>query len=455
MLNKRLLRLIMFMINCTFLIFPLSTCKMQFNSGINEQEINFMRTSGNKILDENGNEFIIKAINVGSGGFEPDAWNWGNPVQYLDPYRKMTEDDYEEIAGMGFNAVRLCMDYKHFYFDAWTWDNPLPTETTYVSYDPGVDAVNAWKYFDDNIQWAKKYGLKVIPNLHYPPGGYQSLGEGTGFWEGDYINGVYHEAAYFQDLFIYFWVELASRYADEPAILGYGLLNEPVPTVRISEEMTWNDIIVEVAKAVARYDEIMVSTVDSIRAVDPNHIIVIEKILMVKDLVTNKVYYPGDSGVLGHLFTVLPYKNILYEFHYYLSFNLQYVSQEPALIYTSSEHWPYYKSIIDSRLAWSDTHNLPVFLGEYGTTRYTSAMDLTLYSGLPHESLNLGGENFLNDVLGYIIEKGLNSAYYSWKESNPDGFGLYEQYHWTWKGINAHTRAIPNTSFIDIIRLYF
>ena len=450
MKNKPFLHRIPLVLICMALAMPLSNCA----NTKPEQSIRFMSTYGKKILDENGDEFIIKAINAGSGGYEPDAWDWGTPVRYLDPYRKMTEDDYEEIASLGFNAVRLCMDYKHFYFDAWTWNNPLPTETTPVSYDPGENAVNAWKYFDDNIQWAKKYGLKVIPNLHYPPGGYQSLGNGTGFWEGDYIDGVFHDAEYFQGLFIQFWVELAKRYVNEPAILAYGLLNEPVPTFRIPESMPWDVIVAEVKKAVEIYDDIMKKTINAVRAVDPNHIIIVEKILMVYDPVLKEGFNPGYAGVLGHFFTVLPYPNILYEFHHYNHFNLQYVAGETFLVYTTEADWQHFKNVLDSRIAWSTANNLPIFLGEYGTTRYTSRMALTLYSG-NHASLNLGGEIFLNDVLEYITKTGLNSAYFQWKESNPDGFGLYEQYHWTWKGIDAYTRDIPNTAFMDLIKQYF
>ena len=108
-------------LTCMALAMPLSNCANTHS----EQSAGFISTYGKKILDGNGNEFIIKAINAGSGGYEPDAWNWGNPIRYLDPYKKMTEDDYEEIASLGFNAVRLCMDYKHFYFDAWTWNKRL------------------------------------------------------------------------------------------------------------------------------------------------------------------------------------------------------------------------------------------------------------------------------------------------------------------------------------------
>ena len=54
--------------------------------------------------------------------------------------------------------------------------------------------------------------------MHCPQGGYQSQGNGAALWT-DPEN---------QRRLVKLWGEIARRYADEPAIQGDGLINEPV-----------------------------------------------------------------------------------------------------------------------------------------------------------------------------------------------------------------------------------
>jgi len=70
---------------------------------------------------------------------------------------------------------------------------------------------------DKVLDAAKRYGLKVVVDMHSPPGG-------------RYENkdlAIFHEPLY-QDHYVALWEEIARRYKGAPAVWGYDLVNEPV-----------------------------------------------------------------------------------------------------------------------------------------------------------------------------------------------------------------------------------
>ena len=66
-------------------------------------------------------------------------------------------------------------------------------------------------YIAYSIAWAKKYNVRLILNMHVPQGGYQSQGDGLALWQN--LNN--------QNRLIALWTEIARRYANEDAIIGY------------------------------------------------------------------------------------------------------------------------------------------------------------------------------------------------------------------------------------------
>ena len=71
--------------------------------------------------------------------------------------------------------------------------------------------------------WAKKAGVRVILDLHAAPGGQVGASHdgGSGFPL------LFYSRAN-QDLTVRLWRALAQRYRDEPTVLGFDLLNEPI-----------------------------------------------------------------------------------------------------------------------------------------------------------------------------------------------------------------------------------
>jgi len=117
----------------------------------------------------------------------------------------ITEADFQEIASMGLNHVRIPVGYWAF--------NPLPG-------DPYVQG--QIPYIDKAIQWARNHGLKVMLDLHGAPGsqnGFDNSGrKGPINWQsGDNVPNTVTAIR-----------NLAERYASQTDVVtAIQLLNEP------------------------------------------------------------------------------------------------------------------------------------------------------------------------------------------------------------------------------------
>jgi endoglucanase len=191
-------------------------------------------------------------------------WVWDN-APTPNP-RHHNEADYARLQSMGLNAVRFYLNYSYFEDD----NRPYTYKQT------------GWNWLDQNVAWARKYGIYLIINVHVPQGGYQSQGKGGALWD----------VPENQNRFIAWWKAIADRYKNEPAIAGYDLLNEPVTTQSIDQ---WKTLAERLVKA--------------IRTVDNRHLIVVERLNAVAG---NWKDYNGERN----LFLVQD-ENVLYQFHTY------------------------------------------------------------------------------------------------------------------------------------------
>ena len=218
-----------------------------------------LRVDGNQVVDANGAPVRLRGV------------AFGNQVWLNRPYPRLhhNEQDYARLRAMGMNAVRFYMHYNTFENDD----------------KPGEYKAEGWQWLDDNIAWAKKNGVYLVLNMHVPPGGYQSLGEGKALWD----------APSAQDRFIALWRAIAERYRNEPTIAGYDLLNEPVVT-----------------KSKDQWQALAERTIAAVREVDPDHILFIERV--------NAVEGDWKEDEERNFFLVND-KNVVYEFHFYKPFH--------------------------------------------------------------------------------------------------------------------------------------
>jgi hypothetical protein len=108
-------------------------------------------------------------------------------------FDRFAESDYQRIANMCMNAIRLGLNYRLFEDNA----------------NPFVYKDEVWPWLDRQIQWAKNQGLYLILDMHVPPGGLQpSGGGGASQWD-DPIK---------QQRFKALWYAIAERYKDETTI---------------------------------------------------------------------------------------------------------------------------------------------------------------------------------------------------------------------------------------------
>ncbi|GAB4120217.1 MAG: hypothetical protein Kow001_19370 [Acidobacteriota bacterium] len=190
----------------------------------------FVDVKGSRIIAPDGRDLRIRAIGLG---------NWLLPEGYMFKFERavsprqieavtaqllgpedavefwrrfrdayVTHDDIRLIRRAGFNAVRPALNYRLF----------TP------EFHPGLWLDEGFSRLDRLVDWCVEEGLYVILDLHAAPGGQtgENIDDGWGYpW-------LFRSERSRRRL-IEVWCRLAERYRDQPAVLGYELLNEPIP----------------------------------------------------------------------------------------------------------------------------------------------------------------------------------------------------------------------------------
>ncbi len=227
----------------------------------------FITISGPDLQTPDGEKFFIQGINLG---------NWLNPEGYMfqfgqvssarlidQAFKEMvgpdftnhfwqlfkdnyiTEKDIQYIKSTGMNTIRVPFHYKLF------------TDEDYMGKSSDQDG---FARIDSLVNWCRNAGLYVILDMHDAPGGQT----------GDNIDDSYGYPWLFvseesRELFAGIWQKIAEHYSDEPVILGYDLLNEPIATYFKEDYDVLNTQLEPTYK----------KAVAAIREVDKNHIVLL------------------------------------------------------------------------------------------------------------------------------------------------------------------------------------
>lgn len=240
-----------------------------FAAGSKKKSVGFIHTKGSYIVDETDRKYLIKAAAIGNAV-------WENPK--TPPKERIDQTVYEDLATMGFNAVRFYINYHLFESD----------KAPYKYRDVGFE------WLDRNLEMAKKSNIRFIINMHVPQGGYQSEGKGEALWT-DQNN---------RKRLISLWSKIAERYANDPYILGYGIVNEPTPLAK------------DVNEGLEKWRSLAQDITDAVRKKDKNHIIFVEKINGVKIKSTGMVTWASEIDPM-HFYPKMKDNNYAYEFHTY------------------------------------------------------------------------------------------------------------------------------------------
>ncbi len=243
---------------------------LYFTTGLGNAEARtksrFVHVEGMNLIQPNGERLFIQGTNLG---------NWLNPEGYMFGFSKtnsawmidllfkeaigpdgtanfwkqfkdnyITQADIKFIAQQGANTIRLPFNYKLF------------TDEDYMGLSSQQDG---FQRIDQLISWCRQAGLYLILDMHDCPGSQtgDNIDDGYGYpW--------LFESEQSQQLFCDIWQRIAKRYAKEPVILGYELMNEPIAHYFENKD-----------ELNARLEPLYKRAVRAIRQVDRNHVILL------------------------------------------------------------------------------------------------------------------------------------------------------------------------------------
>ncbi len=236
--------------------------------------------------------------------------------KWLENHTQKT--DIDSMASWGFNSIRLPMHYDLFTLAV--KDEPVAGKNTWLP--------KGFKMVDDLLKWCKENKMYLILDLHAAPGG-QGNDLPISDRNADELSLWQSKAN--QDNTVALWKKLASRYANEPFIGGYDILNEtnwgfdnPEDKRGIGEirNIPLRDFFIRLTKA--------------IRQVDKKHIIFLE-----------------GNGFANNYRGMFPLwdDNLVISFHKYGNFST--------------------KQTIQNFLDYREKYNVPLWLGESGENSNT------------------------------------------------------------------------------------
>ncbi len=229
-----------------------------------------LSTSGGSIVNESGENVLLRGMGLGGWmvqeGYMLQTAGFANPQHeiraiieqligeeatqdFYDAWLQnhCTKADIDAMKAWGFNSVRLPMHYNLFTLPI--EEEPVPGENTWLEI--------GFELTDSVVSWCKQNEMYVILDLHAAPGG---QGYDAAISDYDPSKPSLWESVENRNKMASLWKRLAEIYVDEDWVAGYDLLNEP----------NWD---LPNGTALRNLYE---QCTDSIRSVDPDHIIFIE-----------------------------------------------------------------------------------------------------------------------------------------------------------------------------------
>ncbi|MDD4182616.1 MAG: cellulase family glycosylhydrolase [Candidatus Omnitrophica bacterium] len=275
----------------------------------------------------------------------------------------ISEDDFKNISQMGANCIRLPFNYRLI-----TKEYPK----------------NGLTYLKKALTWAHKYNLGVILDLHAAPGAQNCD------WHSDSTGrALFWEKEKFRKETLNLWDELVSEFKDEPALIGFDIINEPV----LGEK--------PVSLLAAFYKE----AVKRIKTIDKKHTIFLEGSLWAQRIDFLKDLIEENVSISIHTYQPLDF-----------TFNFEPFYKFPGKI--NNELWEKEKirKYLEPYFLFSKNNKVPIFVGEFGVN----------WRG------GFWGEiNWLQDILETFEEFGFGYTYWTYKAVSgyvfPDGLYQYIQ----------------------------
>lgn len=300
----------------TFLLLPL-ICSLNLSA----QQQKFISTKGKEIIGVDGKPFLIRGTNLGNW-LVPEGYMFKfnktssaklinesfnqliGPAatlafwkKYLDNY--ITEADIHYLKSTGINSIRVPFSYRFF---------------TNENYLGGEGEARGFALLDKVIGWCKKEHLYVLLDMHCAPGGQT----GDNIDDSDGYPFLY-ESKESRALCISIWTKIAKRYKNETIVMGYDLLNEPIP--HFADTAKFNPMLEPLYKEITK----------AIRAVDKNHIVFL-----------GGAQWDSNFGIFG-----IPF--------------------DTKAVYTFHKYWTdTTNTVIQDYINFRNKYNVPIYCGETG-----------------------------------------------------------------------------------------
>ena len=247
---------------------------------------------------------------------------------------------------------------------------------------PEIAAYDAWldgelARLDQVLTWAGKHGVKVVLDMHSPPGGEANPGGYVAAY------GRIFSAPEAQQAFIQAWQKMAQRYKGRPEIWGFDLMNEPEDHRSLAEGCDdWQDLAAKTAKA--------------IHAIDPERTLIIEPPL------------GGDPREFA-TFQPLDEPRVVYSFHMYLPHTITHQGVfGPSAGFTypgeaDGRRWDKaaLEAVIQPAVDFAERYRVHMFVGEFSCIR-TAPGDTAV--------------SYMRDVIDIIEARGWDWTYHAYRE---------------------------------------
>lgn len=280
----------------------------------------FVTVRGPEVIDGQGRPLLLRGINLGNW-LVPEGYMFkfdtassprmihgvlneligpGEAVEFWKRFRDVyiTREDIRFIKRTGFNSVRVPFNFRLFVRED----------------EPSVWGGPGFEMLDRVIGWCRDEGLLVILDMHCAPGG-QTGDNIDDSWGMPFLL----TSPFSQQLTIDLWRKIAERYRSERTVIGYDLLNEPIP--HFADTTRLNPLLEPLYRRI----------VSAVREVDTNHIVIL-----------GGAQWDSNFRVFGPPFD----RKIMYTFHKYWT--------APT------------EEVIKEYLEFRDRYQVPIYMGESG-----------------------------------------------------------------------------------------
>jgi aryl-phospho-beta-D-glucosidase BglC (GH1 family) len=270
--------------------------------------------------------------------------------------------DLEDLAQWGANLIRWQL------VRAW---GKAGTDRDQAEYSKWIDSKIA--ELDQLLADAGRLGIKVVIDLHSPPGGR---------YENRSMAMLYEEK--YAQQFIEIWERIAKKFKGHEAVWGYDLINEPVQGM----------------PALYDYLTIQIMAANAIRKIDPDVPVIIE---------SNEWDSPASYKYLGPL----PMKDVIYQVHMYVpgEFTHQGVNNNwgetskgklityPGLISGSEYNRETLRKVLQPVIDFQKKYGARIYVGEFSAIRWAP-----------------GAAQYLDDCISIFEEHDWNWTYHAYRE---------------------------------------